>query len=456
MARPVDGPARVFDFFAQTPRHTPAPGDLDLYPIVADFGPAQQEFHIGLGSIAVPGVVDGLFRAHEALGHMPLERIVEQAVAVARDGYDLTPFQAYLFQVVGPIYLASEPARRVFGKPEAPDRLLGAGDRFRNPDTADFLDALVREGPDLFYRGEVAQRIVEDCRGRGGALTALDLEAYRTEVRTPLVVDFGDAQILTNPSPSTGGLLIAFALKLLEGADGLAGRWGDVDHVLSLSGALAATDDARRNIPSDEIAGLLDPELVATYRRVLRDHSQVRRGTTHISVIDGQGNACALTLSNGEGAGYIAPGTGVMLNNMLGEEDINPHGLGAWRPDTRMGSMMAPTIILDEGRVVAMGSGGSNRIRTAVLQVILNLTAFGMGATEAVSAPRLHFERGHLDVEPGWSGAAQAALLEAFPDHRLWPEHNLFFGGVHVAVGGGRSDAAGDPRRGGAEAVLVG
>ena len=452
LARPVNSPAKLFDFFAQTPKRGPAAGVRDFYPVVADFGPAQQEFHIGLGSMAVPGVVDGLFHVHDALGRMPLERLIEPALEAARDGYEVSSFQAYLFSVVGPIYMISDAARRIFARPGDPGRLIGEGDHFRNPDAADFLDALVREGPRLFYEGEIANRIVEDCRDGLGTLSREDLASYRTVEREPLAMDVADTQVLTNPLPSTGGVLIAFALKLLEGGMGLNGAWGATDHAMALLRAMAATEEARHRTA---LSQLLDPESLSAYRQALAGHPQARRGTTHISIIDGDGNACALTLSNGEGAGYVVPGTGVMMNNMLGEEDINPQGFDSWPLDVRMGSMMAPTIIERPGRLMVLGSGGSNRIRTAILQVILNLTAFSMSVEEAVSAPRFHLERGHLDVEPGWPEMAVQVLRAEIPDTRIWPDRNLFFGGVHaVTAAPDMQRAAGDPRRAGAAAII--
>ena len=457
LARTAGGDVRLFDFFAQTPARGPDSARRDFYPIVADFGAAQQEFHIGLGSMAVPGAIDGLFHVHQALGRMPLARLVEPALAVAREGYELTPFQGYLFSVVGPIYMVNEGARRVFASPRDPSRLIGEGDHFKNPETADFLEELVREGPRLFYEGEIAQRIDKDCREGGGTLSLEDLGSYQTIERAPLSVDFADWRILTNPPPSTGGVLIAFALKLLEGSDALADGWGTPDHAMAVARAMALVGDARSAAPPGDIDRLLDPSVLSEYRGAVAGHPQMRRGTTHISVVDGEGNACSLTLSNGEGAGYVLPGTGVMMNNMLGEEDINPGGFDAWPPAVRMGSMMAPTIVERDGQLMVLGSGGSNRIRTAVMQVILNLTVFGMSAEQAVKAPRIHIERDFLDIEPGWPEEALAVLPSAAAAHRVWPERNLFFGGVHTVLSGDRSlEAAGDPRRAGATRIVGG
>jgi gamma-glutamyltranspeptidase/glutathione hydrolase len=202
---------------------------------------------------------------------------------------------------------------------------------------------------------------------------------------------------------------------------------------------------------------LFDPELLARYGAEVMGHPPSNRGTTHISVVDAAGNIAALSISNGEGCGYIVPGSGIMMNNMLGEEDLNPHGFHAWPEGSRMSSMMAPTVALGaDGSVAAFGSGGSNRIRTAVLQVLLNTLDFGQSIAEAVAAPRLHFENGVANLEAGFDAALGAALQGPERQVVYWPPHNLFFGGVHAVRrdAQGRLDAAGDPRRGGT-AVLV-
>ena len=199
--------------------------------------------------------------------------------------------------------------------------------------------------------------------------------------------------------------------------------------------------------------------MLAAYRTEVWGHPAAPRGTTHISVIDGRGNAASLSISNGEGSAYIVPGTGVMLNNMLGEADINIGGFHQWPEDARMSSMMAPSMIVGgAGDMVAMGSGGSNRIRTALLQVMLNLCAFTIPLDRAVGSPRVYFEDGVLSIEGDFGEAQRAALTRAFPDAEVWAERNLFFGGVHAVrfePATGRFDGAGDPRRGGVALVVL-
>jgi gamma-glutamyltranspeptidase/glutathione hydrolase len=165
--------------------------------------------------------------------------------------------------------------------------------------------------------------------------------------------------------------------------------------------------------------------------------------------------AAALTLSNGEGCGMIVPGTGIMPNNMLGETDLLPQGLDRWRPDVRLASMMAPTVMAwPDGSVAALGSGGSNRIRTAMAGVIARLTDRAEALDVAIGAPRLHVEGREpaVDFEDRFPDSERAALLEAFPQARPWPRDSLFFGGVHAArrAASGAVEAAADPRRDGA------
>jgi len=170
-------------------------------------------------------------------------------------------------------------------------------------------------------------------------------------------------------------------------------------------------------------------------------------------VIDADANAASVSISNGEGNGHIVEGCGFMLNNMLGEEDLHPAGFHEWTPDTRLSSMMAPTIITaPDGGLTALGTGGSNRIRSAIFQVALNLIDRDMAIAEAVAAPRLHVEKcGAVSFEDMLAPDERTGLLAAFPQAQPWPERNLFFGGVHAAArgAGGALEGAGDPRRGG-------
>jgi gamma-glutamyltranspeptidase/glutathione hydrolase len=261
------------------------------------------------------------------------------------------------------------------------------------------------------------------------------------------------AKVALNPPPAASGALIAFGLAYLE-ALAASGRALDA---FALRSAMQATNEARAT-HGEGLAEKLAGGVLARELREAQAHPAAYRGTTHVSVIDAEGNAASVSLSNGEGNGYIVGNFGFMLNNMLGEEDLAADGLHAWRQGTRMSSMMAPTVILEpDGTVTALGTGGSNRIRTAILQVAVNLLDHGMSLDEAVEAPRLHVERdGTISFEPGLPEAAQAEFLALGEKAHAWPERNLFFGGVHAARRNGKGDVegAGDPRRRGQSRVV--
>ena len=449
----------LYDFFSQTPKRRRPREEVDFFPILADFGTVTQEFHIGMGSIAVPGIAKGLFDVHRDLCSMPLRRIVEPAAKLAREGVRIRKFQAYILEIVEKIYSSNAECRRVYAGQTNPDGLLGEGDRFALPDLADMLEALAEEGSRLFYEGEIGRKLVADCREKGGYLTAEDLTGYEVHRRKPLRLRYGDASIHTNPPPSTGGLLILFALGLLKDAGWGGDAFGTSGYLEKLTSTMALTNKARVDgglHEGDERNALLDPDFLSLYAAQVHGRPEALRGTTQVSVIDNQGNAASMTVSNGEGAAYLIPGTGVMMNNMLGEEDINPLGFNNWPEDIRMCSMMAPSLVYGrEGEIIALGSGGSNRIRTAILQTLLNHLDFGMSLTEAVEAPRIHFERGMLNIEPGF-GSEITSIIGDVRDHKVWSEKNLFFGGVHGVAYDTQMksfDGVGDPRRGGVSLI---
>ena len=438
----------LFDFFAETPRKRRLASEIDFYPIYADFGPAKQEFHIGAGSSATPGVVPGLFAMHQELCRLPMKRLVEPAVRAARAGFPLTAFQAYLLTVIAPILKATTGVAKIFA-PEG--TLLKAGEAFSNPDLAETIAWLAEDGARLFVDGDVGQAIVAQQRD-GGYLTPTDLADYRVARRTPILWPHDGAVVAFNPPPAASGALIAFGLGFVQAlAD--AGRALDAT---ALKEVMEATNEARAAHGEGLAAKLADG--LAKNMREAAQHPPAHRGTTHVSVIDRDGNAASASLSNGEGNGSIVGRFGFMLNNMLGEEDLSPGGLGKWRQGVRLSSMMAPTVILQsDGTVIALGSGGSNRIRTAILQVAVNLLDRGMSLEEAVEAPRLHVERdGKLSFEPGLPEAVETAFRTLGERAHAWPAANLFFGGVHAArrVGDGDVEGAGDPRRGGVAIVV--
>ncbi|MCC2110413.1 MAG: gamma-glutamyltransferase [Hyphomicrobiales bacterium] len=436
-----DGRAHLFDFFVDTPRHKRPVADIEFHEIHADFGPVTQAFHIGRGAAATPGFVPGIFAVHDAFGTIPMRRLVEPAIRLAREGLRVTDFQAYLAVVVSPILTASPAARALFA-PDGPT--LPGGAIYRNPDLADAIEAVAREGVRLEREGELARAMLHG-QGEAGHLSGDDLRDYRVEIREPLARDIGRARAFFNPPPSLGGSLIAAMFGELAGKSSSR----EPQRSLALAAAIDRIDRLWRERP-EAIAALAGAEEMA-------DGPLATRGTTHVSVVDHAGNAAAATVTNGEGNGHIIPGAGFMINNMLGEEDINPGGFHTWKPGVRLASMMAPTIAAErDGNLVALGSGGSNRIRTAVFQVLAGALLHGEELAEAVDRPRLHLERGRLDFEDLAGAETSAALCRAFPEHFAWTEPNMFFGGVHAVGrrGNGTVTGVGDRRRGGAFVVV--
>jgi gamma-glutamyltranspeptidase/glutathione hydrolase len=431
----------LFDFFVDTPGRGLPVGAVDpvFEEVWVDFGSARQTFHCGPGSVAVPGTLAGYLHVHRRLGRLPIEAIVEPAVDLADGGVEVSVTQANDFALLAPILARTEASRAIFFPA---GELLRAGDTLRNPDLAGFLASLGRDDDATFYRGPLARRLVEQLGAGGGLLTEADLDGYQVVERTPLRTRYRDRALLTNPPPTFGGALLALALRRIE-AEGapLATR---SERARQLARTMAEVD-------RDRAAG--HPEVVAALRGDLGDDPDARpvatRGTTHVTIADAEGNVAAMTTSNGECSGDVIDGTGISCNNMLGEDDLHPDGFHAAPPGVRVASMMSPTFVLDpHGEVeVALGSGGSKRIRSALLQVLTATIDHGVDLEEAVLAPRIHWDADHLEVEPGLDPEVLAAL-EADQPVNVWPTTSMYFGGVH-AVAPGRT-GAGDPRRGGA------
>ena len=431
--------ATVLDFFVAAPGAAGVERRSELVPIEIWFTPESvQVFNVGAASCGVPGTPAGLERAVQRFGSMPLAELAAPAARLAREGFAVNGEQAYFFAILAPILTHYDEARAIY----APDgNLLGEGDVFRFAQLGDALERLGAEGSDPFYRGEIAAAISDWVLERGGTLAPADLDAYEPIAREPVAARFRGREILSNPPPSSGGILIAFALELLERSD----RPFEVESIV------AAMEAAQAERSEEFVAGLYEEGFAAAFLAADRLGS-----TTHITAVDGDGMCASVTCSNGTGSGLIVPGTGVHVNNMLGEEDLNPLGFHRHGAGRRLPSMMSPTVVLGEGGLeVGLGSGGSNRIRSAVLQTILRLRE-GLGVAEAVVAPRVHFEAGAVQAEPGIEEEALARLEQRGYEVVRWPDRNVFFGGVHAVTrdpATGELSGCGDPRRGGAVAV---
>jgi gamma-glutamyltranspeptidase/glutathione hydrolase len=436
----------LFDFFVDTPglgRPDEAPMPV-FDEVIVRFAAADQAFHCGPGSVAVPGVLAGYLHVHRRLGRLPLPEVVGPAADLARRGVEVSATQAQDFELLAPILARTEASRAIFYPSGS---LLGHGDLLHNPDLGAFLEAVGDDATHTFYRGELARALVDQLHEHGGLLTVEDLAAYRVIERRPLQVRYRDKVVVTNPPPTFGGALLGLALTRLD-AQGAMPPPDSASRARVLAEVMAGIDRDRR-------AG--HHEVVAALRGQFDDDPDARplvsRGTTHVTVADGEGNVAAMTTSNGECSGDVIAGTGISCNNMLGEDDLHPDGFHASPAGLRVASMMSPTFVLDADHRVelALGSGGSKRIRSAILQVLTSVIDHGADLQAAVDAPRLHWDEDHLEIEPGFDEAVLAELERVAPVNR-WPERSMYFGGVH-AVQPGRA-GAGDARRGGCVAVV--
>lgn len=412
-ALPGSAPICV-DFFPAAPRLPSGP--LDFFEVIIDFGATTQAFHVGRGSVAPPLALPGLIEASHH-GALPLSELVSPAVRMAREGAVLGKEGAHVFELLWPIQTLSPETLALAGggRPQA-------GDALTNPALADLLEELGALGqtPPRFFDA-VLRGFGPD---QGGLLTEEDLRATPT-TGAPRQLRLGDWTVLT--SPRIGGKLVEVILGALDGSPPEA---DEVAEVVRLAEACRSGHDARSAFDA-------------------------RGSTTHISVLDGEGGAASVTLTNGEGCGYVAEGTGVQMNNFLGEEDLNPAGFHRHARGVPLPTMVAPTVGLHHGRpAMAVGSGGSNRIRSVVSQV-LHRVMRGEPVEHAVRAPRVHAESDHVWVELADRVDPEAiveALRGRFTTVHPFAGRAFYFGGVHATLidAEGRTHAAADARRGGA------
>ena len=442
-----DGETALIDFFVAAPGRDGIERGAELAPVPVRFdAETVQTFYVGPASCGVPGTPAGLVRALERFGSAPLADLVAAGVRLAREGAPVNAEQAYILDILAPIHERLPGTRELYAPRGRP---LRAGDVFRFPELAEALERFGAEGAEPFYRGEVAATLSDFVLADGGTLGRGDLVAYEAIEREPIRAPFRGAEVLTNPPPSSGGILIAFCLGLLE-------RLGERSGPEQL---VAAMDAANRRRGERFAAALYEEGMEAGFLAPVGldlAAADLLGSTTHISVLDGAGMCASVTCSNGSGSGVLVPGTGVILNNMLGEEDLNPGGFHRIPAGRRVPSMMAPTLVLRDGEIeLGLGSAGSNRIRSAILQTVVRAVEQGFPVAAAVEAPRLHFEAGLVQAEPGIDEAALARLeARGFAGARR-PAINLFFGGVQAVArdrASGALSGGGDPRRGGAVA----
>ncbi|HDZ87053.1 MAG TPA: hypothetical protein ENH38_00355, partial [Nitrospirae bacterium] len=435
----------VIDFFVNTPgvgcRNITPP---QLIPVDIRFRSTIQRFYTGIGSVAVPGTLRGLIHCYKNFCTMDIGDIIRPALEYLEKGVEVTETMAYLLNILRPILTSEAYGREIFN--------VGKGDILYNPLLREFLNG---SNPEQWLRRLYRfghQPFLEHMNRGECLLTENDFRKYRVIERRPLIIRYRDYEIMTNPPPSFGGILLKLSLSLLNEYE-ISGM-SDEEYRHLLASLMESTLEMKKDSPSDEKERFpFNRDIIMSAKReldrIFRGVSSIStRGTTHISILDSDGNAASMTASNGSNSGCFFGDTGIMLNNMMGEDDLHPCGFYSLSPGRRVSSMMSPSLIRENGNIFGvMGSGGSKRIRTAIPQVIINLLDRGMDVRDAVEAPRLHLdEAGILQVEPGIDKDTIDSLNEHY-DVNQWQYKDMYFGGVHTVLND--LTGHGDSRRGG-------
>ncbi len=407
---------------------------------------------VGPGSVATPGALAGFGVAIDRFGNLPWSEVLTPTIDAVDRGFPMSPAAAQYLAYSHENIFGWDPESYAVVHDEHGQR-KHAGDVVRLPKLANTFRALAAEGPDLLYRGELGKLMAEAVQAGGGLLTREDLEAYEPIVRTPILVDVDEWQVAVNPPPAVGGACLAAMLILLD--DHPFGTWTarEVDHLARVQRAVLRFRNRRLDPATsdraEEAVRLLEHAKVGDLGALMSSPS-----TVHTSAVDTDGRGCSITVSAGYGSGMMVPGTGMWLNNSLGELELHPEGFQHAEPGSRLVSNMAPTVARsDEGSVFSIGSPGADRITTAISTVLLNYIHLGMSLRDAVAHPRLHTEM--------FDGAPRIAHEPGLPVRpvddmtpRRFPDISMYFGGVQATLWdplAGLFEVA-DPRRTGGTA----
>ncbi len=407
---------------------------------------------VGVGSVGVPGTPAAVEAAWRQFGNATWKSIFEPTIRAARNGFPLSTACNYYLGYSGkPIFGRSIDG---YAALHDDDKLRAAGSSIVVPYLADSLALIAAEGASAFYEGDLARAMVTHVQNSGGMLTAADLRHYEAILRPSLRTDVGPWAIASNPPPAVGGavrsaMLSAFAKESFDAWDAAAtGRLISVQR--------ACLNYRKQNLDLAEDVGAA----VIAFLQSARDGQLLARwtsaATVHTSAVDDQGMGCSITASSGYGSGEMPAGTGLWLNNCLGEIELNRRGLDAGPVGARLPSNMAPTVACRKGEVLAIGSPVADRITTALHQFLVNTLQLAMPLHDAVAHPRVH-----VDTSGDEDRLAAEAGLDLPPVDlplTIYPEINMYFGGVGAARfhADDGFDAAADPRREGGICIFHG
>lgn len=381
----------------------------------------SEKHHFSHMAVGVPGTVAGFARAHERYGSLPWADLVEPAVRLASEGFEVTPGLARSLRGILPAFEPYPASVEAYSKGGVP---YEAGEVMRLPDLGRTLARIRDQGADGFYRGETARLLVREMERGGGLITHKDLERYEPVEREPIRGTYRGYGIISMPPPSSGGIALVQMLNILEGYDLRAMGHNTAPYIHHLVEAMRrayrdratyVADPAFADVPVERLTSkAYAGRLRETIRPNIASESSpadVERGaegdqTTHYSIVDGSGLAVSttFTLEYGYGSRIVVPGAGFLLNNQMGDFNAAPGlttetGLigtepNLARPEQRMISSMTPAILTDpDGDLFAIvGTVGGRTIINLVLQATLNMIDFDMGVVEAVSAPRFHHQ----------------------------------------------------------------
>ncbi len=372
-------------------------------------------------SVGVPGTVAGLYLAHQKLGSKPWKDLVLPAVALARDGFEVSEGLAASLERMIPEFRKYPASLAQFSKNGVAYK---AGEILKQPDLAKSLQRIADKGPAGFYEGETAELIEKEMKANGGLITRDDLKKYVAKERAPLKGTYRGYEVIGMAPPSSGGMGIIQMLNVLEGFDLKANGYGSAQNIHLVAEAMrrAFADRAQHLGDPDfnsgiPIARLISKDYATELRKTINPNKASvstpttftwpteSQETTHLSVVDGKQNAVSLTytLEYGYGSRIVVPGAGFLLNNEMGDFNSAPEmtdergNIGTKPnlalPGKRMLSSMAPTILAKDGKLfMVTGSPGGRTIINTVLTTILNVVDYGMNAQEAVDAGRMHHQ----------------------------------------------------------------
>jgi len=419
------------DFFCHTPRVKRKIENLDFFPIRVDFGNDSEEFHIGAGSVAVPGTIAGLFHLQENYGTMPFRELSAIPISLAKSGVAVDTFQAYDFGLLEPILTYTAEGRSIFTQN---DKLRKEGDLLQLPMMADFLGFLSDEGKEGFYQGEIGRLIAKSNQENGGFLSREDFEKFKINSTPPLRSKLKNYTLYSANRPSIGGVILANYITGIKKQRSPQVIKRLVENLLDISYQVSEFDQNN-----------------GTKLNGSWGFDTVKKGTSHFNILDKWGNAISLTTSIGEGNGTFIEGTQMQLNNMLGELFLLPNGVHSWTENTRLNSMMAPTMILNgEQLQLVLGSGGASRIPFAIGQTLRSIFIDKLELSAAINAPRIHYHESKLQAE-----FIKAFLEAPTGPYKIWNQNHMFFGGVNaISAMANNTQAYADPRRYGVAEVF--